>query len=866
MLLWSVCLGCIEERIVPDSERDDSSEMIVDGEQDQGLNVEEDSGDLRPDQTPDLDVSACSEDPDFVDCDNPLCLEHPLCVEGALCQPNAVIDIALNEFVMGRHVLDESRATGSCVGEGLESVFQFTSTASGPVCITTQGAESDTALYVRTRCDDARSEIACNDDFYDLNAALTLEAAEGEVYFIFVDQFSLESPDVYQLKIIEGPCAPPVMEEPPSPEEVEEDCATLGDEDDNGLAECDDRACLDRPECAQPLNPMACEEGAVTVIETWGTYRGTTEGATDELHGSCGGQSAGEIIYRFAPPSDGAFCVDTLGSTYDTLLHVRKTCNDPMSERYCNDDYGRTQAAISVEGQALVPYFLIVDGYRGEGDFEIMISEGACPPIPREDCSQPGDEDGNGDADCDDRACMNTEMCGPYPPEACAPEAITELILNDDYVSNNEDAPRQTLGSCAGRGREQVYRFVPETSGTYCANTFGSEYDTVLYIRSECADPETELVCNDDFDGIRAAVTFEAEAQEPLFIFADSFRGRPGTYTLKVTEGSCTLNYEVCTRPGDDDRNGLADCEDPACVDHPVCELPQICEPQELIPINTLGAYQGDTQDQTSEEQGSCGGEGAEAVYTFSVAGASPLCLSTEGSSVDTVLYVRTDCGDASSEVACNDDYIGLDAALTLNAEAGITYYVFVDSFGRSGDFNLNLSVGACAPRSVPERCDLNGDEDLNGLADCDDPACADSLDCLAPIGALACDPSVLISAEAWGAYRGDSSGAPSGESGSCGGEGGQEQVYAVTPPSAGLMCAQVSDASFEVALHARSACADANSELGCAERSDTQSDGTFSAQLELNAEAGQTYYLFVDGEGSGPYELILSVGACADE
>ena len=92
-----------------------------------------------------------------------------------------------------------------------------------------------------------------------------------------------------------------------------------------------------------------------------------------------------------------------------------------------------------------------------------------------------------------------------------------------------------------------------------------------------------------------------------------------------------------------------------------ICQRPQACEPEELTPVNTLGAYQGSTRGRTSEERGSCGGGGAEAVYTFSIAGDSPLCLSAEGSgdesvSIDPVLYVRTDCGDASSEVACNDD------------------------------------------------------------------------------------------------------------------------------------------------------------------------------------------------------------------
>ena len=35
------------------------------------------------------------------------------------------------------------------------------------------------------------------------------------------------------------------------------------------------------------------------------------------------------------------------------------------------------------------------------------------------------------------------------------------------------------------------------------------------------------------------------------------------------------------------------------------------------------------------------------------------VCLDTTGSNLDTLLYVRTDCADADSEIACNDDQFG---------------------------------------------------------------------------------------------------------------------------------------------------------------------------------------------------------------
>lgn len=863
-ILWLVS-GCIERQVESTKDPIDDMEMVA---QDQGP---EDVNDLEIDDSDGCDsdnpndesclldqaVDLCSADDELLDCDHPDCLEDPRCNIESLCASELVITIELDEFVSDQHEGTLSNFEGSCAGGGRESIYHFTATQRGPVCISTFGAETDTVLYVRSSCHDPDTEIACNDDFYGFNAAITLEAEEDEDYTIFVDQFALDQPVDYQLKITLGECTP--EEEEPEEEEPEEDCAIPGDENDNGLSDCDDRACLSRPECAQPSDPLACEEGTVITLTDWGTYTGNTEGATDEVHGSCGGQSAGEVIYRFTPSIDGPFCVSTQGSEYDTLLHIRKTCNDPDSELACNDDYIRTQAAVSVEGRAFTTYFMIIDGYRREGAFELTLSEGSCTPPPREDCNEPGDEDNNGDADCDDRACANTEVCATNPPSACDELNIDEISLNRIYEANNEEAPREARGSCAGRGGERVYRFMPTESGTYCATTSGSEYDTVLYIRSECTMPDTELVCNDDFDGNRAAVTFEAEALTPYFVFVDSFRTQAGDYDLQVLEGPCTLDYEVCTRSGDDDLNGLADCEDPACATHPVCLPPQVCESTALLPMNTLGTYQGSTIDQESTDQGSCGGRGAEDVYTFSIAGDSPLCLSTEGSRLDTVLYVRSDCGDPESEIACNDDYFGLASALTINAEANLTYYVFVDSYSRNNDYTIHLNVGECPERSTPERCDQVGDEDQNGLSDCDDPACADLLSCLTPIGALACNPNVMIPIDNWGDYEGETSSAPSGESGSCSGSN-REVVYTVSSPDDGPVCVAIIEADFDVTLYARSICEQADSELVC----ESPTSGAYP-QIEIDAEANTTYYVFVDGEESGTYQLSWYAGSCSD-
>ena len=89
---------------------------------------------------------------------------------------------------------------------------------------------------------------------------------------------------------------------------------------------------------------------------------------------------------------------------------------------------------------------------------------------------------------------------------------------------------------------------------------------------------------------------------------------------------------------------------------------------------------------------GNCG----EAVYRLVRDAPGPVCITTEGSSFDTVLYVRTQCNGGAD--ICNDDVMeGISwSGLTLNAQANTPYYVFADAWGRSGRLQLNVSEGAC--------------------------------------------------------------------------------------------------------------------------------------------------------------------------
>jgi hypothetical protein len=82
----------------------------------------------------------------------------------------------------------------------------------------------------------------------------------------------------------------------------------------------------------------------------------------------------------------------------------------------------------------------------------------------------------------------------------------------------------------------------------------------------------------------------------------------------------------------------------------------------------------------TVEHTGSCGGDGAEAVFSFVALEPSDLFVTTHRAEIDTVVYVRS-CECTETELGCNDDADGRrTSALQLTDLPPGSYDVFVDT------------------------------------------------------------------------------------------------------------------------------------------------------------------------------------------
>lgn len=122
-------------------------------------------------------------------------------------------------------------------------------------------------------------------------------------------------------------------------------------------------------------------------------------------------------------------------------------------------------------------------------------------------------------------------------PAEC--DGLVGTVELGDTVHGITDDDHQHVGSCGGNfGPDEVWQLDLSYTAFVIITTEGSpDTDTVLYLRTECADPVTELICNDDdytTGGVHSRLELELGAGK-FFIVVDSFN-IGGEYTLRVEE------------------------------------------------------------------------------------------------------------------------------------------------------------------------------------------------------------------------------------------------------------------------------------------------------------------------------------------
>lgn len=223
---------------------------------------------------------------------------------------------------------------------------------------------------------------------------------------------------------------------------------------------------------------------------------GDTTGDDDDLQPSCGGASGNDRVIEFTATGAGTYTFDTFGSGYDTKIALYSDCSTELA---CNDDFGGLQSQLELDMNANQTVLVVVDGYgANEGPWVLNIAApGAAFP------------------------CQDQDIGGAIGAGVAA---------GNTGVADDDLDPSCGLGNAA----DQAIRFTAPAAGQYTFDTFGSGYDTVLSVWSDCA---TETLCNDDTGGLQSQVVLDLAQGQAVLVLVDGYNGASGNWVLNISAG-----------------------------------------------------------------------------------------------------------------------------------------------------------------------------------------------------------------------------------------------------------------------------------------------------------------------------------------
>ncbi len=494
---------------------------------------------------------------------------------------------------------------------------------------------------------------------------------------------------------------PDCIEDPACAEQIERLCTDGEDNDGDGNTDCDDPNCIDDPACFV-LAPEVCDDG----IDNDDNGNVDCDDVVCNEDPACADQV--ELLCADGEDNDGDGnfdCDDSNCANDPACIAVEEVCDDLESADEDGDGSANCDDT-DCEGHPACPELVEIcddaEGVDEDGNGAANCADEVCADalacLPEIDCNDTLDNDLDGNTDCEDMDCV--------ADPACLPESICNDDLDDD---------RDGLVDCADSDCADDVTCNPETN---CDNGLDDDGDANI----DCNDTD----CVDD-----AACNPEAVCDDALDNDSDGLVDCADTDC--VDDAAC---QEVCDDGLDNNGDGLVDCADATCAQSSLC-IPKTCTVPQRLP--NQGSFPHSLESQDNLHEGTCQtNDGPEDVWVFTVPRDDSLfCIDTNGSDIDTVLYVREgDCIEGN-ELACNDNISGENhnAQVEFNATANANYYVFVDSVGEvSGHYELNVRTGSCGDGPPDELFCADGlDNNDNNDIDCADESCARDIVCLVP-------------------------------------------------------------------------------------------------------------------------------------
>lgn len=501
----------------------------------------------------------------------------------------------------------------------------------------------------------------------------------------------------------------------------------------------------------------------VTPIEFGARVSGDTRRGASQTQGSCGNGTAAEQVFSIEVTE--RVQVSAVAQTsFDGVLYLMRACGDPQSEIVCNDDApntSRSQVDATLEPGT---YFIVVDGYGTEGgEFHLEVTRRELQSL--------------------ESVCSAAEALTPGRPVS----------------ASTADGANYFQAGCAGgaRSADKVYT-VAVAERSRVRVTQQSDHDGALHMRRTCADPQTEIACNDDFGDQRHSMVNALVDPGTYYVFADGF-GNGNT-------GNFTVSSEVAPAQG-------------AGTSSDACQGAEAFTEGSSQTLDTFTAR--------DDLAGSCGGQGAaDVVRTVRVRKRSRVRVTVTNAQFAGAVYLRSRCADDGSEVACQTFTAGGQAQAApgrrpgrpVKKEVQLAAVVLPGEYAVVVDGQNEGSFGSVEVKVQVE-----------------------------DIGALERDCRRAPQLRPGRPVTGDTSSAQSRFEASCaGGAKSNDNVYRLRVPKAGRVKIKLST-EYDGALHLRRACADPSTEVAC---NDDGQDNRHS-EIDQELEAGD-YFVIVDGFRTG--------------
>ncbi len=374
------------------------------------------------------------------------------------------------------HTQSTERATSlndpaSCSAISNGVWYRYTPAANGAIVVDTAGSDFDTVLAVYTGSCGAFTQVGCNDNVGNSTSRVSILGGAGTNYYILAGGFNGATGTlVLNLNFTAGT--------------------------------------LPNDQCA----------GAIVISSP--TYTNTqstvTATSTGDPSVTCVGNFGSGVWYQYTPPLGGTMVVDTVGSSFDTVLAVFTNACGSLTEVGCNDQAGgQSTSQLTNVVTANTAYHILAGGWGSQaGTLVLHLSFVEGPPA--------------------------NDQCAGAIVITNSPYSNTQSTFK--ATSTNDPTP-----DCTPLGKGVWYQYTPNVTGAMVVDTAGSDFDTALAVYAGDCNNLTQVGCNDNSGNVTSRASIQAAAGTNYFILAGGFNSATGALTLQLSFTPGTLANDQCS-------------------------------------------------------------------------------------------------------------------------------------------------------------------------------------------------------------------------------------------------------------------------------------------------------------------------------